>query len=567
MSARPNGRIRIIWFGILFCAFIFIGRLYWLQMVKAQYYRGEADHQYYSPQASIFDRGGIYFTDKAGQEIAAATLKTGFTLAINPTLITDPLSLYDELSKIITLDKADFIAKASKKDDSYEEVAKRVSLDNGKKIDELNLKGLLLVREQWRYYPAGRLASQSVGFVGYLGDALTGRYGLERYYNDVLSRTNDTGLYSNFFADLFSEAEKSIGGTSEGDIITTIEPNVNFGLEQALAHVEDEYRSDSSGGIIINPKTGEIYAIAATPDFDPNFYSKETNQRVFSNPLVENVYELGSIVKPLTMAAGLDAGKVTAETTYDDKGFLVLDGSKIQNFDGKGRGVVNMQEVLNQSLNTGAAFVEQRLGNELFAQYMTRFGISDETGIDLPGEVHGITDNLKSPRNIEYATASYGQGIAVTPIEMVRALSSIANGGYLVTPYLVKSIRYTAGVTKNVAPDDKKRILKSATSGEISRMLVNVYDVAIIKGAAKMKDYSIAAKTGTAQIPAPGGGYYPDRYLHSFFGYFPAYDPKFLIFLYTINPKGVQYTSQTLTYPFLDLAKFVINYYNLPPDR
>jgi stage V sporulation protein D (sporulation-specific penicillin-binding protein) len=208
------------------------------------------------------------------------------------------------------------------------------------------------------------------------------------------------------------------------------------------------------------------------------------------------------------------------------------------------------------------------LGKERFRKYFYGLKLGSETGIDLPNEAHGLVNNLESPREVEYATASFGQGIALTPIATVRALSTLANGGVLITPHLVKSIEYENGDVHDVGYADGERVFSEKTSEDITRMLVTVVDVALKGGKAKNEYYTVAAKTGTAQIADEvNGGYYDDRYLHSFFGYFPAYDPKFLIFLYTVEPKGVEYASETLTDPFMDLVQFLINYYALPPDR
>ena len=268
------------------------------------------------------------------------------------------------------------------------------------------------------------------------------------------------------------------------------------------------------------------------------------------------------------MAAGLDSGAIVPETTYYDSGELTLDTFTIRNFDGRGRGTVPMQEVLNQSLNTGVSWIVTQMGKEQFRDYFLSYKLGSETGIDLPNEAFGLVDNLNSPRDVEYATASFGQGIAMTPIAVTRALATLGNGGHLVTPHIVKKINFIDGTEREMKYPEGTQVIKPETSEEISRMLTVVVDDALRNGTVALPNHTIAAKTGTAQIADPvNGGYYDDKYLHSFFGYFPSYDPEFIIFLYTVEPKGVRYASETLTTPFMDMTKFLINYYSIPPDR
>jgi len=550
-------------------ALTLLGKLYFVQIVNGAEYKEEANRQYSKPLGNTFDRGSIFFQDKDGNNISAATLKTGYILAINPQKLENPVSTYDVLSKYVDIDADDFFARASKKDDPYEEVARRVSQETADEIRSLDISGIGLYKEKWRFYPGNDLASHTLGLVAFKEDTLAGRYGIEKEYEDVLSRGAGE-LYINFFAEVFSGITGSIERksiTREGDVITTIEPTVQSFLEETLDKITEDWSSKQTLGVVINPKTGAIYAAAVNPSFDVNTFSKEKDIQVFSNPLIERVYEMGSTVKPLTMAAGLDSGAVTAETEYNDKGSLTIDGATFSNYDGKARGVVPMQEVLNQSLNTGVSFVVTKMGNRVFGDYLEAFGLGEITDIDLPNEVGGLIDNLDSPRDLEYATASFGQGIATTPIATIRALSALGNGGYLMTPHVVDSVEYDIGFAKNFHEEHGRQVIKESTSEEITRMLVKVVDDAMLGGTVKLKNYSIAAKTGTAQIPSPDGGYYDDRNLHSFFGYFPAYNPEFLVFLMTIEPKEVRYASQTLTHPFFDITKFLINYYEVAPDR
>jgi cell division protein FtsI (penicillin-binding protein 3)/stage V sporulation protein D (sporulation-specific penicillin-binding protein) len=220
------------------------------------------------------------------------------------------------------------------------------------------------------------------------------------------------------------------------------------------------------------------------------------------------------------------------------------------------------------SLNVGIAFIVQRTGNDAITKYFKSFGFGELTGIDQPNETKGLSRNLNSTRDIEHITMGYGQGISMSPIATTRALAVLANGGLLITPHIVKSIDHDSGSSEEIKQKEGARVLSKETTDTVTKMLVEVVDKALRHGDVKMDRYSIAAKTGTAQIADPiNGGYYKDRYLHSFFGYFPAYDPKYIVFMYQIYPKNVQYASETLTYPFIDIAKFLINYYEIAPDR
>jgi stage V sporulation protein D (sporulation-specific penicillin-binding protein) len=575
MNSSFLSRIKILSLFIILFSAVLVLKLFLIQVVHRSSYADRADRQYSTPSSDIFERGTIFFTRRDGVLVSGATQASGFKVAIAPKEITDKESTFTELSSVIPLDHDLFMAKATKKDDPYEEVANRLNKETADKIAALKIPGVNIYKEKWRFYPGGSMASHSLGLVGFQGDDLAGRYGLERQYNNILAQGKDNP-YVNFFAEVFSNIRDNILNGNEdhsGDLVTTIEPAVEEFLNQKLEEVESKYNTDAIGGIIMNPKDGSIYALSALPDFNPNDFSKVGNTAIFANPLVENVFEFGSIVKPLVMAAGLDTGVVTANTTYDDKGFVIVDNKQINNFDNKGRGFgTNMQEVLNQSLNTGMVFVFHKLGKQNMHDYLLSYGIKDKTGIDLPNEtsglVSGLTSNLKNTREIEYANAAFGQGIALTPMEITRALASLGNGGNLVTPHVVKEVKYNNGTKKEFSFPVVPTKISEKTAEEITRMLVTVMDKSLKGGFAKMDHFSIAVKTGTAQVAKEGGGgYYEDRHTHSFFGYFPAYDPKFIVFLYAVNPKGIQYASQTWADPFLDITKFLLNYYEIPPDR
>lgn len=502
-NARFVVRVRVIATLLLCVIVVIVGKLYFLQVVHGEDYARRADAQQVELRNPLLNRGTIYFSGKGDTLITAATLTK--------------------------------VASSS---------------------------------AHQRYYPGGQLAAQTLGFVAYNNDdEQKGRYGLERYYQETLAHEGQDS-YANFFVQLFGGFGES-GGQRQGDLVTTIEPSAQAELERTLQEYANLWRPALSGGIIMDPTTGEVVAMASWPTFDLNHFNEQESAAIFANPNVQSVFEMGSIIKPLTIAAGIDSGVVSESTTYNDQGCIEVDTKKICNFDGKARGVIPVQEVLSQSLNVGASFVATKMGPSVMRNYfLERYKLNQETGIDLPAEIHGLTKNLQSNRAVEFDTAGFGQGIALTPVETVRALASLGNGGLLVTPHLVKAIKYDGGVTRTLSWPPPTQALAGETSVAISRMLTKVVDGNLANGTLKMEHYSIAAKTGTAQVADPvQGGYYADRYLHSFFGYFPSFAPKFIIFLWALEPQGAQFSSQTWAQPFTKLVKFLINYYNIPPDR
>lgn len=556
-------------------AVVLIVRMYFVQIVHGAAYRAEGMGQYVEQSPDIEQRGNIYFTAKDGTLVAAAVTATGWRIAIDPREIIDAQKTYAALNAITPIDHDKFFASAAKTTDPYEEIAFRLDDATAAKVRALSLPGVLLVQDQWRMYPGGDIAAQTIGFVGYLGnsDVKTGVYGLEKSWNSTLSEEGD-GLYVNPFAEIFTNMEAALStdpGAHQGSLVTTIEPNVQHQLQATLQEVMQEYTPDFAGGIIMDPKTGAIFAMAQEPSFDPNTYNLETDPSVFRNIMVSGRYELGSIMKPLTMAAGIDSGAVTEDTTYNDTGCITVSSAKVCNYDLKARGVIPMQQILSQSLNVGASWVATKTSYPTFTHYLQEYGLGQKTGIDLPDEITGDLSTLGNGNGpaVNYDTASFGQGIAVSPIEMIRALAVLANEGRLPNPHIVSAIKFESGITRAIDPGEGPQVLKPGSAETVTNMLITVYDKSLLNGTIKMDHYTVAAKTGTAQIPDPATHtYIPGNvYLHSFFGYFPAHDPRFIVFLFTYKPHGQEYASATLAKPFYEIAQYLINYYDIPPDR
>ncbi len=561
-------RIWVMGSVLVFVILLLVVRLYLLQVVGGDAYRLEAEHQYVNTTSGIYDRGNIFMQQHRGGKIANATVRSAFVLAIDPRHIEESEGTYEKLSEVVSIDKDDYIYKVEKKNDPYEVLVKDLNAEQAEEIRLLELSGVVLTRERERYYPGGGMSSHILGFVGFdENNERVGRYGLERYYEDVLVR-DSSHLYVNFFAELFTNlSELANDGGKEGDIVLTIDPDIQVFVEDEIAKTKKEWDSKMTAAIVMDPSTGEILAMAVTPKFDLNNF-KDARGISFANPLVSGVYEMGSIVKVLTMAIGLDTGAVSKDTTYNDKGSLTLNGATIHNYDGKARGVVPMQEVLSQSLNTGVAFIAERVGHKKMREYfIDRLMLGEETGIDLPAEAVGMVSNLESEREIEFATASFGQGVAFTPIATVRALAAVANGGYMVQPHIVKRIEYSTGITKEFDySDQKERVFKPETAETIAQMLTEIVDEVLAGGEHKMEHYSLGVKTGTAQL-ATAGGYRDDAYLHTYIGYGPSYNAEFIVLLMNLEPVGAKYASQTLTDPFINISKFLINHLDIAPDR
>lgn len=570
MRAQFRRRIRLVLGIVALFALLVTVRLYFVQVVHGEEYTAKADRQYVSGSGGLFDRGSIYFTRSDGTLISAATLSTGFLVAINPQTLTDPEAAYKAIAALASTSMSHdaFIAAAARPNAVYVEVAHELSESAGQALAEQQIPGVQVLRERWRYYPGNTLAAQSLGIVSYgSGDSLAGRTGLEALYDSTLTRSGSS-LFRNFFAELFSDVGSVVVNardTREGNIITTIEPEVQNRLQDDLESVTKKYSSKESGGIIMDPKTGAIIALASYPTYDENDLSN-VDPKLLGNPLVEHVYEFGSIVKPLTMTSALSSGVITPDTTYNDTGCITVDTAQICNWDHKARGVIPMQQIIVQSLNVGASWVATKLGQDQFRQYFTKL-FGQKTGIDLPHEGRALISNLSKPQQVGYDTASFGQGIAVTPIQMIRALAAIANGGLLVQPHIVSGVQLDSGIVKQFDWSTTTRVFTPEASRQTTVMMDALFDEALDHGQARIPTMTVAAKTGTAQLPTPTGTYYTDRFFHSEVAFFPSHNPRFIVLLYTNDPQHVEYASETLTPDLLDLVHFLIDYYNVPPDR
>ncbi|MBI2039133.1 MAG: penicillin-binding protein 2 [Candidatus Niyogibacteria bacterium] len=551
--------------GLTLAGAVIVGRLFFIQVVSHSYYTALAGRQHAASADTDVRRGRIYFSSADGTHLPAAGTKSGYLLYIDPRKVADAETLYESLESFLEMPRDEFLSKAAKSSDPFEAIRHRLDEADVEQVKLLGEAAAGIAPEEWRWYPLGALASHVLGFVGFDSDRITGRYGIERSQESILAGATapDSGLSGVFF----DWGRTLFRAPLQSDVILTIEPEAQFAIEKELDTLAEKWKPERAGIIVMDPQTGKILAMSARPNFDPNAYNEAPTLDVFANPLIESVYELGSVFKPLTLSAAMDLGKITPQTTYHDYGYVEIGGERIENFDGKGRGIVSMQQVLSESLNTGAVFAERTIGGLKLRDYFEALGLADRTDIELPGEVLGKLSNLDVGSEFDYAAAAFGQGIAVTPLAFLRAVSALANGGALVSPYIIDRVAVEGGPDRVTEPHIQKNVLKPSTAETMTRMLVRVVDEALLDGALKNEHYSIAAKTGTAQIASPSGGGYSDDYLHAFVGYGPAYDAKFAVFLFMAKPTGERYAARTLSRPFMNIMDFLLSYYRVPPDR
>ncbi len=558
-------RTRILSLFIVGLFVLIIVKLFYVQVIHKSVYQTRGDGQYMTGRGETEPRGSIYFTRQDGNLVSAATMNSGYILAISPRTIINPEETFKKINTIYPIEKNIFNEKMLKKTDPYEEIAHRVPKNKKEELFNAKIEGVILTRELWRSYPAGKQASHVLGVVAHVGDYEQGVYGLEKFYEKYLTPP-DTQANINSFAAVFRNIKK--GKNTRMDIVTTLEPEIQVALEKTVEDVQKLYSSEGVGGIVMDPKTGEILAMTYTPGFDPNDLKSAKDESVFLNPAVSKVYEFGSVMKPLIVATGIDLGVVDENTKFNDTGSIKVGVETIHNFDKKGRGVVTIKTILGQSLNTGMVMIFQKIGISDMRKYLTSYGFREKTNIDLPSEINSLTKNWDSNRDIEFASASFGQGFAVTPIQAIRAFSTLANGGIPANPHIVKEIRTPDGeVVKKFENTYLDRALKEETAKRISSVLTKVVDTDLQNGTLAFPHHSVAAKTGTAQIAGPNGKYYDDRYLHTMFAYIPASNPKYIVLLYNVYPKNVEYASYSLAKPLFSYLRFLISYGRIEPDR
>lgn len=561
---------------------ILLLRLFNLQVLSYSDYKALADdeHQFFKKihpeRGTIFlhekhDDSAMshYLIDIDGEKLFPAVTNRDYSIVYAvPKAIEDPEKTAEALAPLLQVEQLALLEKLQKKNDSYEVLKRKVTDDVADQVKKLEIGGINFSPETYRFYPEKGLGGHVFGFVGFNKGAQRGLYGLEGYFDDILrGREGSLSLETDVFGALIPIGDKRIVEAVNGsDIVLTIDRVIQLMACDRLSKWVTLHGADGGSVVIMNPQTGGIYAMCSVPDFDPAEYSKSPVEH-YNNPVIFTPYEPGSIFKPFTMAAGIDLGRVTPTSTYDDTGAVKIGPFTIKNSDLKSNGKQTMTDVLDKSLNTGVIFVSRKVGRDKFYEYMKRFGFGAEAGIELDREVPGNIKSLSDKNEIYMATASFGQGLTVTPLQIVAAYSALANGGKLMQPYIVDEIIRPDGTHIQTKPKIVRQVISEKTSSLIGAMLVNV----VRKGhgtKAGVAGYYVAGKTGTAQVPRKDGrGYETNASIGSFAGFAPVDHPKFAMLVEINHPRDVEWAESSAAPLFGDLAHFLLQYFEVPPDE
>ena len=558
-------RANLIFSFFALLTFFFIAKLYILQIKDHGKYKALAKSQHQSSLVLNAKRGNIYTSDN----YPLALTETRYLLYAEPKKIENPTKYAKSIADILEEDSDKRVElELSIKENLLADLfwvplKKNLTAKQKQKVESLNFEGLGFEEEFVRFYPENTLASHILGFVGSDKEgALAGYFGVEGYYEGelkgvagIIFQEKDAFGYPIAVGDY-----KKIPPQNGRSLVLTVDRALQFVIEGRLKDSVEKYGAKSATAIVVEPQTGKIRAMANFPNEGKDITDESTR-----NKAIADTYEPGSVVKALTMSSAIDMGKVTPETTYVDDGPKSFSGHIVDTWDGKHYGVETMTSVLQHSNNLGAAWVGGVAGAKNLRDYFIKFGFGNKLGIDLEGEDTGIIRELSEWRDIDLATASFGQGISVTPLQVVMAFSAIANDGVLMKPFVVEKIMDDSGKEiAKFAPISLRKVI----SKESADTMVEMLTAAVSGGEAKFfvsKKYIVAGKTGTAQIPV-SGSYDPNKTNATFVGFLPI-SKKFVMLIKLEEPKTSVYASETAVPVWMDIAETIAIYYKIPPDK
>lgn len=557
-----TGRFKFTVLSILFVFSLIILRLFYWQIVKAVELADLGLSQYGATITLMPARGEIKTSD--GFPIAAN--KSAYLVFANPKEIKDKKKTAEILSQILKVDLANASASL-RKDLFWVPIAHEVDSELKKKLEELDLSGIGFEKEYTRFYPEASMAAQLVGFVGKDENGRNkGYFGVEGHYDRLLRGKEGIAIqvHDAFGKPILAKVNPRSPQIEGSSLILSIQRPIQFLAEKRLKEGIEKYQASSGMVGIMDPKTGNILAMASFPSFDPKEY-QEYSSSLYKNPFISDRYEPGSTFKPIVMSSALHEGAVKPATKCPIcAGPVEIGGFEIHTWNNKYYKDTNMVEVIQHSDNIGMVYVSQKLGLDKMLHYFDKFGIGSLTGIDLQGETAPFLKPRDSWYKVDVATVSFGQGISVTAIELLSAVSAIANNGKRMEPHVVSAIETPDGKTIKIEP----KALGSPISVKTAKIMTELMVNAVNKGEAswtRLKGYRVAGKTGTASIPIQGK-YDPESTITSFVGFAPADDPKFVMLVVLNKPTTSVYGSETAAPIFFDIAKDLFSFYNIAPS-
>jgi len=592
---RNNAQIKISpyrimtlagFFGLL--GFFIIWRLFMLQVIEHKTYTALASGQYEIFKKLFPKRGSVYIHDD--ERMLAddalyplATNKMIYEVFAQPKFIDDPEAVAAELFEIFKIEDEDeqqlILAKLNKADDPYEPIKKKVEQSVVNIIKERDVTGIGFRQSSLRYYPENELASNILGFVR-LNDQQqqVGQYGIEGYFNEVLAgKQGHLRSERDAFGRWIAMSDRDFMQAEDGaDLVLTVNKSIQYVACKKIAEALERFEAIGASLVIMNPQTGGILAMCNYPTFNPNVYNKVEDITYFNNASIFNAYEPGSIFKPITLAASLDQKKITPSTVYHDTGAISYNNAgkvetnpakiihTLKNYENKVHGDKTMTEILEYSINTGTVYAMQQIGQKKFAQYVRDFGFGQLTGIGMDSESAGDIRSLDKKGEIFSATGAFGQGITTTPLQMAASYAVFANGGKLMRPYIVEEIRHADGTIEKTEPEVLRQPISGRTASLMQGMLISVVDSGHAKHAA-VPGFYIGGKTGTAQVAERG--IYGENTIHSFVGFGPANDAKFVMIVRIDHPQKGKSSASTAAVVFGEIAQYLVDYYRLTPER
>jgi cell division protein FtsI/penicillin-binding protein 2 len=560
MGANVSTRWRIIAVMaiLLASALILVGQLFRWQVLEHATFLALAEEEHLTEATIRPRRGAIY--DRNGFLLAADTFQ--YAISASPSMVSDPYATADRLFPLLGMSRDEAMAALSS-EAAWVPLARALPQPLGETILEWDITGIQVESRAKRVYPSGTVAAHLLGFVN---DNDNGFYGVEGYYDATLHGTPGLrqGERDPFGYSIPIGLGQYIPPRDGKSLVLTVDRTAQYLVERELKDAVERFEAESGTVVVLDAKTGGILAMASWPTYDPNHFV-QADQKLFPDPAVSEQYEPGSVFKVITMAAGLDAGVITPESTIYDAGVIEVGGRTIYNWDRQPHGTVDMTTVLGKSLNVGAAQMAVMLGKERFYTYVRRFGFGRITEVDLDSEGPGT---LKTPGDPDWhesdlGTNSFGQGIAVTPLQMTVAMAAVANQGLLMKPHAVMQI-HEDGQVRSIQPTVVRRVIRAETAHMLSEMLVAAVNQET--ELARVPGYRVAGKTGTAQIPVPGG-YHPTLTVASFAGFLPADDPAFVILVVIHKPQTSPWGGQVAAPVFSSIAQQLMVVFEIPPDE